>query len=248
MIARATMILDVFEAPRSRLTLEDVTHRTRLPRSTVHRILDRLVQLDLLEHGPSIGYRLGERALRIGAREYDHLAIRSSAAPLLNELHLRSGLVTHLTILDGGDSVYLDKVCGHTGKSLPTRVGGRRPAYSTASGKAMLAWLPPERIDLLYPDRLKRLTDSTIGDLAELNRELDRSRRRGGLTFERSESISGLACVGMAIRCNGRAIAGISASGDARSAPLERVAHLVMDAAQHISSAMMATQRATPVV
>ncbi|MGH8881296.1 MAG: helix-turn-helix domain-containing protein, partial [Stackebrandtia sp.] len=109
MIDRFTIILDAFDDRTSRLTLEQLTRRTRLPRSTVHRILNHLVRLDWVERTPS-GYRMGRRMLRAGmSGDGDgYGAIRSAAAPLLQELHSRTGMVVHLAVLDAGESVYLD--------------------------------------------------------------------------------------------------------------------------------------------
>ena len=62
MVERMTLILDAFPGRTSTLSLEDVARRTRLPRSTAHRILDQLVRARWLEH-TEFGYRLGPRAL-----------------------------------------------------------------------------------------------------------------------------------------------------------------------------------------
>src|SRR5690606_32807852 len=149
MVERMTLILDAFDGPVARPSLDEVASRTRLPRSTVHRILDQLVRLDWVEHG-SPGYRLGRRALGLGGGDGGHGRIRAVAAPLLHDLHLRTAMVVHLSVLDGGEIIYLDKVGGRLAADLPSRVGGRAPAYSTAGGKSMLAWLDPERVDALY--------------------------------------------------------------------------------------------------
>lgn len=63
MIERLTLILDAFGGRGARITLEQVACRTRLPRSTVHRILDQLTTFGWVEHA-SFGYCLGRRALR----------------------------------------------------------------------------------------------------------------------------------------------------------------------------------------
>lgn len=232
MIERMTLIVGVFEDRSTRLTLEQVGIRAGLPRSTVHRILEQLIRLEWVEHA-SFGYCLGRRARRFGGSV--DAEIRSAAAPLLHELHMRTSMVVHLTVLDGPESVYLDKRGGPFASSLPSRVGGRGPAYATAGGKAMLAWLDPARVDGLYDERLARRTDRTITDIATLHQELNRIRQRGGLAFEQGESVRGVACVGVAIRGAGGPVAGISLCGDARSAHLERVAPLVVDAAEEVS-------------
>ncbi|MGW5383526.1 IclR family transcriptional regulator [Nocardia sp. NPDC003963] len=234
MVERMTLILDAFDGPPARLSLEEVVSRTLLPRSTVHRILDQLVRLNWVEH-TSFGYRLGRRALGLGGGDGGHAQIRAAAAPVLHELHMRTAMVVHLSVLDGGETVCLDKVGGRFAAALPSRVGGRGPAYSTAGGKAMLAWMDPENVDALYRRRLNRCTERTIADLVTLHQELDRIRQRSGLAFERGESVRGVSCVGAAVRGIDGPVAGISLCGDARTMQLERVAPLVARAAREVS-------------
>ncbi len=234
MIERMTLIIDAFEGRRARLTLREVARRTQLPRSTVHRILDQLVCLGWLEH-TAFGYCLGRRTLDFGGQDGGHGEVRAAAAPLLHELYLRTGMVVHLAVLGDGDVVYLDKVGGRFAAALPSRVGGRVPAHSTAVGKAMLAWQEPEAVDTLLDGRLNRRTERTIGDMATLHQELNRVRQRHGLAFERGESCPGVACVGAAVRGHEGSVAGISLSGEEKAAQLERVAPLVIDAARKVS-------------
>ncbi|MFD4406262.1 IclR family transcriptional regulator [Nocardia sp. NPDC058499] len=234
MVERMTAILDAFEGRAARLSLEDVADYAGLPRSTVHRILHQLVGLDWIEHTAS-GYRLGRRALGLAGGDGGRSELRAAAAPLLHQLHLQTGLVVHLTVLEGGDSVYLDKVGGRFATCVPSRVGGRVPAYATAGGKAFLAGLAPESVDALYDPRLRGCTDRTVTDLPALHQELNRIRRRNGLALEHGESAPGVSCVGAAIRGYDGPVAGISLCGDTRSARLDRVAPLVADAARTIS-------------
>lgn len=237
MVERMTLILDAFDGPTVCLTLEEVAGRTTLPRSTVHRILDQLVRLNWVEHA-SFGYRLGRRAIGLGGGDGGHAHIRAAAAPLLHELHLRTGMVVHLSVLDGGESVYLDKVGGRFAASLPSRVGGRGPAYATAGGKAMLAWTDPEKIDALYQHRLNRCTERTITDLATLYQELNRIRQRSGLAFEHGESVRGVSCVGVAVRGSDGPVAGISLCGDTQTTQLMRVAPLVAQTVREMSQVL----------
>ncbi|MEV6233207.1 IclR family transcriptional regulator [Saccharopolyspora shandongensis] len=237
MVERMTLILDLFEHPHTRRNLEEVTRRTRLPRSTAHRILDQLVRLRWLDHTTS-GYRLGKRALGLGGREIGQNALRSAAAPVLHDLAIRTKLVVHLAVLSGTEVYYLDKVGGRSAVDVPSRVGGRAPAHCTALGKAMLAWLPPERIDTEYAEAVRR-TPRSIGDLGILHQELDRIRRRRGLAFERGECFAHVSCVGIALRGQEGPAAAISLVGDVHT-PMERVAPLLMQAAHAVSNEFFA--------
>jgi DNA-binding IclR family transcriptional regulator len=238
MIERMTLIMDLFEGPYDRLTLEEVVHRTRLPRSTAHRILDQLVRMRWLSHS-STGYRLGRRATGLGGRESVHGALRAAAAPVLHELALRTNLIVHLAVLDRAEVYYLDKLGGRSAVTVPSRVGGRAPAHCTALGKAMLARLEPERIDQEHAGLMVRLTARSIGNLAHLHRELGAIRVRHGVAIERGEYVPSIGCVASAVPGPGTdgPTGALSLVGQV-SSPLERLAPIVLAAARDIAAGL----------
>jgi DNA-binding IclR family transcriptional regulator len=233
MVERMTLILDAFPGRSARLTLEEVARITHLPRSTAHRILDQLVKLSWLEHS-SFGYSLGRRALHLGGGVDDTAELRAAAAPFLHSLMLRTGLTVHLAVLDEGRVRYLDKVGARFATTVPSRVGGHAPAYCTALGKAMLAWLPAEDVDERIGEGIRTRTGRSIGDLAALHTELNRIRSRSGLAVERGECFDDISCVAAAIHSPEGPLGAISLVGDAGT-QLERVGPLVLDAARRIS-------------
>ncbi|WP_280297098.1 IclR family transcriptional regulator [Nocardia abscessus] len=212
MIERMTLILEAFDGATPSLTLVELAERTGLPRSTVHRILDQLIRLRWLAHAPG-GYRLGLRTLELGGLAAEHNEIRDAVSPLLQDLHQQTGMVGHLGVLDGHDVLYLDKVGGRCAATVPTRLGGRMPAHSTALGKALLATLEPSIVEASFRDRLPQLTARTLADRAELHRELSRIRNRQGVAVDNEESVTGIACVAVPIRGRGAAVAAVSLSG-----------------------------------
>ncbi|WGY03796.1 IclR family transcriptional regulator [Nocardioides sp. QY071] len=234
MVERMSLILDAFESPAARLTLEQVSRATHLPRSTAHRILDQLVRLEWLAH-TSFGFSLGPRSLGLGGGGRADTELREAAAPYLHELQVRTGLVAHLAVLDGPDVRYLDKIGGRFAVRVPSRVGGHAAAHATALGKAILAWLPAERVDEIVEARPARLTRSTITDLVLLHQELHRIRGRHGVAYERGEAHPDIACVAAAIRSPEGAVGAVSLVGDLR-APVERVAPLVLRAARQTAA------------
>ncbi|WP_194829820.1 IclR family transcriptional regulator [Nocardia sp. XZ_19_231] len=240
MVERMTLIMDAFGDSQSRLTLEQVTVATALPRSTTHRILDQLVKLNWLEH-MGRDYGLGPRALGLGGRDVGHNSLRVAAFPVLHALALRTEMVVHLAVLDGTDTYYLDKFGGRAAVDVPSRVGGRAPAHCTAAGKAMLAWLSPEQIDQRFRGPLTRRTARSITDLRVLHQELGRIRSRNGLAFEQAECYVNIACVGSAIRGVPGLHAAISVVGSTRTA-MDRLAPLVVNTAAAISQRLSADE------
>ncbi|NUS42747.1 MAG: IclR family transcriptional regulator [Mycobacteriaceae bacterium] len=241
MIERMTLILDAFDASTPTLTLLGLVERTGLPRSTVHRILDQMIRLRWLAHA-SGGYRLGLRALELGGLTADHNEIRDAVGPLLHELSQRTGMAGHLAVLDGRDVVYLDKAGGRFAAALPTRLGGRMPAHSTALGKAMLACLEPAIAEAALQGRgahtLPRLTPRTLCDAPTLHRELERIRLRQGVAVDREECVTGIVCVAAPVRGRGAAPAALSLSGPADAVHVERLARVVLEVAHEAGHAL----------
>src|ERR1700722_6690492 len=137
-IDRISLVLDAFDGP-GRLTLAQIVRRTGLPRSSAHRMLERLVQLRWLRRSGR-DYELGMRLVELGSLAVHQDRLVRAARPLLDELHRATGLVVPLAVFDGPDVLYLEKVGDRFVSAIPTRVGGRQPAHCTAVGKAMLAF------------------------------------------------------------------------------------------------------------
>ena len=212
MLARAVRILSSFTAATPQLTLTDVTRRTGLPRSSVHRILDQLVQLRVMER-VGVEYRLGLRLLELGALAAQHNRLRATALPHLHRLHSATRALVHLSILDGHEIIYLERIGGASEGRVPTRLGGRQPAYCTASGKAMLAFSDEEALAGVLRAELTPHTRSTITDPQALLRELARIRDRG-IALDREENHRGIACIAVPLlEPGGRAVAAISLCG-----------------------------------
>ena len=202
-IDRISLVLDAFDGP-GRLTLAQIVRRTGLPRSSAHRMLERLVQLRWLRRSGR-DYELGMRLVELGSLAVHQDRLVRAAGPLLGELHRATGLVVHLAVLDGPDVVYLEKMGD---QRIPTRVGCRQPAHCTAVGKAILAYRDEEaELDLRV-----RKTKYSISSSAQLAVELAKVRAHG-VAFEREESLLGFGCVAAPIGGPGEAVAAVSVCG-----------------------------------
>lgn len=237
MIERMTVVLESFDAASPRLSLAELVERTGLPRSTVHRILDKLVQLRWLDHRAGT-YGLGMRPLELGGLAVANNELRELTTPQLYALHQRTGLVAHLSVLDRRDVVALDRIGGTGTAAVPVRVGGRSPAHATAAGKAILAWTDTRQVDAMYRDRLPSRTPRTLTSLEMLRNELAHVRQRDGLAYDREEAWPGIASVAAPLRGTGRAIGSLALSGDVRAVRFDKLAPLVADAAREASQAL----------
>ncbi|MDG3010182.1 IclR family transcriptional regulator [Rhodococcus sp. D2-41] len=234
MLERVTLILDAFEQPSTLLNFEEVTSRTGLPRSTVHRILDQLAQLHWLDHGRE-GYRLGRRALR-HCTDGIHGEIRRAAAPHMHELHVRTGMVVDLAVLDGSKEVIIDRLGRQSAGTPVSTVGARYPAYLTAGGRALLAWLEPERADALIQDERHGKASGSNWTPPVLRQELHWIRHRRGLSIDPTGTKgagTSFTCVALAIRGPHGPVAAITlhpqSRPGARRASVEHIAQLLAE-------------------
>lgn len=203
-IDRISLVLDAFDGP-GRLTLAQIVRRTGLPRSSAHRMLERLVQLRWLRRSGR-DYELGMRLVELGSLAVHQDRLVRAAGPLLGELHRATGLVAHLAVLDGPDVKYLDKVGDRMADAIPTRVGARQPAHCTAVGKAILAY------NDVQVNLRARKTKYSISTSSQLAAELAKVRAHG-VAFEREESLLGFGCVAAPIGGPGEAVAAVSVCG-----------------------------------
>ncbi|OBC00051.1 IclR family transcriptional regulator [Mycobacterium sp. 852013-50091_SCH5140682] len=217
-IGRVSALLDAFDGG-NRLTLAQIARRTGLPRSSTHRMLDQLVRLQwLLRTGHE--YELGTKLIELGHRAVHQNRVYRAAAPYLWDLHRATGMVVHLAILDGADVVYLEKVGGRMGLSIPTQIGSRQPAHCTGVGKAILAYSPLARLERLEEAELTRKTNYSITDAAELRVALSEIRTRG-VAFDREECTPGFGCVAAPVGPVDEPVAAVSVCGPVDRLPFD---------------------------
>ncbi|NKY55206.1 IclR family transcriptional regulator [Nocardia flavorosea] len=205
---RISLVLDAFDG-RESLGLAEVVLRTGLPRSSAHRMLDRLVGLRWLRR-EGRSYSLGIRLVELGSLAVHQDRIHAASGEHLHHLYRATGLVVHLAVLDGDDVVYLDKIGGRLAAHVPTRVGGRLPAAQTALGKALLAFNGGNRPE-----------DTRIRDL--------------GYAAERNNAVPGFGCIAAPIGPLGEATTAVSICGplvkmtfDSRmTSPVQLTAHAI---------------------
>ncbi|WP_416385010.1 IclR family transcriptional regulator [Tersicoccus mangrovi] len=154
-----------------------------LPRSTVYHLLAVMIDEGFVTHLPEERiYGLGIAAFELSSAWVRHDPMARLGAPLLRALVDAVGENAHLALLHARDVVYVVEERAAGRPSLVTDVGVRIPAHLTASGRSMLADLPPAQVRALYPNRdafSTRWEHTTITTPSRLRAELDRTRARG---------------------------------------------------------------------
>jgi len=179
-VDNALLLVQVL-AQREEVGVAEAGRLLGVARSTAHRLLTSLVVHGFAEQDPETrAYRAGGALLQFGLATVRRYDVRAHARPFLEELSERTGETTHLLVLAGADTLFLDSVEGGQSVRTTGRVGASFPAHSTSGGKALLAELDAPALRALYPDgRLAAVTDRTIGSRRALETELQAVRERG---------------------------------------------------------------------
>jgi len=239
MVRKAVAVLAAFGPRDAECSQAELARRTGIPKPTVHRLVHQLVDCGLLEQSPS-GIRLGMRLFELGLLVPRQRNLRDAALPFLRDLHEVTRETVHLAVLDGPGVLYVEKLTGWDGPPLPSRLGGRMPAYCTGVGKALLAYQPTSVVDRIVDAGLVRRTSRTKVEPGVFLRELARVRARG-VAFEFGESVPGISCVAAPVLVErGVAVAAVSITGWSSRLNTSRLAPAVRTAALGLSRQLRA--------
>ena len=120
---------------------------TRLQKSNVHRILSTLRHLGYVRSNADSSYEPTLRLWELGQRIHARTDLPAAARPHLERLVQQTDETSHLAVFDGHEIVYVETVETANPVRAHTPLGGRAPAYCTASGKALLCGQPPSVVD-----------------------------------------------------------------------------------------------------
>jgi DNA-binding IclR family transcriptional regulator len=214
-------VVSAFSYAEPVLGVSELSRRLGVGKSTVHRILATLAADGFVERTADDRYRLSLRLYEIGQEVAASNELRERAHPALERLRNETGETAHLAVLAGTDVVYLDRLESPHMLGLMTRIGRRRAAHATSSGKCLLAFGPPSAVALVVAGGLPRLGPRTITTPGLLRRALREVRARG-YAVSVEESAPGVVSVGAPIfDASGECVAAMSVAGPISRMPPE---------------------------
>ena len=199
---RALSILEIVSASPEPMTATEVNQQLMLPKPTIHRLCMMLEREGFLQ--PRLdgrGYLPGNRLSKIalGAiSNNDHL--RTERHAILQRLSEEVGETCNISIPDGVEMIYFDRVETHWPLRVQLQINDRVPVYCTASGKLFLSHLPSaKRNRLISKLNLEQRTPNTITTESTLKTELKRIRREG-IGYDNEEFMKGMIAVAVPIQ------------------------------------------------
>lgn len=174
-VERALDVLLCFAGEPGGLGVTQIAERLGLYKSTVHRLLAALESKGFIRHSAETGrYHLGLKALELASVYLASGDLPTVAYPEMIALRDRTQETVSLYVRDGTDRVRVQRAEGPLTVRRVVGLGERLPLYLGASGKVLLAWIPPvERsrlLDQILPPEFER---------SRLESELDAALRQG---------------------------------------------------------------------
>lgn len=226
-VDRALDLLEALAASEGEVSITSLANRTSLHVSTVHRLLTTLLRRGYVRQNPETSrYFAGAKLTTLAEGRSRYNELRHRARPVLRGLTEQTRETCNLVVLDDIAAVYIETSPSPQVVRLFTQIGNRVPLHATGAGKALLAWLSPDRRDALI-DRieLRAHTMRTIDERPALRRALDEIRERG-YAIDDEEYDEGVRCVAVPVGPIGAPVAAISLSAPASRMTRQRAAEL----------------------
>lgn len=222
-IDKMAHILSLFTFERPVLSLKEIQEETKMPKSTIFRILETLEHNDFIQkNSKTHEYSLGYQVFRLGNVYQQGLDYRKVALPHMEQLMDETKETVELNILDGIYRICIEKIDSPLDVRNFVKVGERKPAYLGAAGKVMLAFLPHEELE----KRLVEIEEQNIVNIRVLEKELLEIQQTG-YAITTGERILGTYSIAAPILgAKGELVAGLNIAGPLQRLTEERVALL----------------------
>ena len=159
-------------------TVAELAAQCDINRATAWRLLGTLEAHGLVERDPSTNrYQIGFALIRMSAAAgYDGLVRRTR--PILERVSAQTGETADLAVAGQHGVTYVGEVAPPSVLAV-SWLAREVPLHATSTGKAFLAWLPPEEAVALLEMPVRGFTDTTVTDPDRLLDELAETRARG---------------------------------------------------------------------
>lgn len=228
-------LLDIIAKHKNGITLAELSKALKMPKSSVFRYLFTCEEhgiVERLDDGDS--FKLGIRLFELGQVVQSNLDVRELALPVMRTLLNTFHETVNLAVRDGTEIVYIEILTSGQSLRMAAEVGSRDDLYSTALGKAIMAFTPEEELtEIISGITFHKRSAHTITDGPTLLQELGRVKLRG-YSLDYLENEDGVCCAGAPIlNFENRSVAAISVSGPLSRIDQERLTVIGKEVSRH---------------
>ncbi|ALM53188.1 IclR family transcriptional regulator [Halomonas huangheensis] len=199
-LQRGLVLLETIATATHGMSAADLERQLEIPKPTLHRLLKQLEEQGLIVRDPEGRSLLpGERLHRIAMGVLANENLKAPRRMLLKRLADEVGETCNLTLLDGHEVLYYERVETNWPVRIQLPPGSRLPLHCTASGKLFLALMPRvQRQNLLQHLVLEAYTPYTATEADELEAHLERIAD-DELSIDNEEFIQGMVAIAVPV-------------------------------------------------
>lgn len=187
-------------ASNSELTLQEISQKTSIPKTTVFRILYTLEHEGVIEK-ESDKYKIGFRIIKLGMAALSKMELRNLVIPFLYDLSIKLGETSHFAVLSDKKSLILEVCDSPHPVKISSRPGTLVSLHCSATGKILLAFIiGSDNIDDYFQGiKLEKRTQNTITAIGKLKKELDTIHDKG-YAIDNEEYYENVRCLAAPVR------------------------------------------------
>jgi IclR family transcriptional regulator, pca regulon regulatory protein len=209
-LARGLRVIESFEGHHAGRSIIEISQSTGLSRASIRRILLTLEWLGYVERSRQV-YRLKTQVLRLGFSYLSSSSVVEAARPVLERITEQLHESSSMSMLDGGQIVYVARSAASRVLAAGLSVGSRLPAYCTSMGRVLLAALSDAELSSYLLDLKPRaFTPKTLTRIAQIKKVIIQARVDGYAIVD-EELEAGLRSIAVPVSTRGdRTVAAIN--------------------------------------
>jgi DNA-binding IclR family transcriptional regulator len=224
---------------RPKLDADEIGKRLSLPKSSVYRYLNTLLESSVLQYDAvAKKYTLGVKIFAMGAAAHSQLELRKISRPILDKLASKTKETVTLIGLEKDRAICIDRTESNFAVRFSISIGESFPLYASATGRVVMAYLSPEVQDRIIAKGLKKFTPRTVTSPVELKKELCEIARSGFAHSDEELDPGARAVAAPIFNTFGEIVAGLSIAGPVQRFTEEKIQEykgLVIESAKKIS-------------
>ena len=179
-LATALRILDYFTIREPELSLRELSEKSGLYKSRIHRLCGTLVALGFLTRMPSSSYRLGPKLMTLGKVYERTNSLITLSKSIMKQLADSTGESVALFQLEGLHCICLSREYGPSSLVFDIQEGQKMELHASAAGRIFMSYGPKELSEkVLNQPKLEKFTSETITSPKILAQKLSRIKKRG---------------------------------------------------------------------
>lgn len=179
-VGKALSLLNLVASLSEDTGLSEIARLAALDKATARRLLVDLEAHGFIEQDKATKrYRIGAAPVRLARIREARFPFLRTAIPVVKALNEETEETCHLSEFSGHELWTVHVETSPRANRVIVDVGSCYPLHATASGLALLAFLPEEQREAFLAQPLKAFTPHTVTDPEALRARINETRARG---------------------------------------------------------------------